>query len=638
VGAGYIPQHWLRTNDKVSSPDVLICFDTETRWETGERSEYHAGRCWALSRTLRHDMEPDMPRQWKCSGTDFDNLAALVNDWTGRVKESWCFAHNLGFDLAVTALPVRLDRYGWQVADFWLGDESTWIILKKDKSKLILTDSWSWLHASLDQVARTMRRRKLTLPQNDTNDAYWLARCTDDVDILTKALVTLMDWWDRNELGKWGITGSSCGWAAARHKMKPKSLVVGPDRDRSAFERRAIYGGRREAFYVGPVAECFTSDYDFVAAYPTTVANVPIPKRAGRHFESLSTDSAILRAQHTGIIAEVTVTTEVPIVPCRIKGEVWWPIGKFRTVLCQPEIILAMESGAKIEIGSGWAYALGTGLRRWAQWCLQIQNDCSGATPELAKMVAKGWGRSVIGRFAQRNSEELFRRPATNHGWKLEHGRDQRSGAPLDIVTMGGEERWLLRDQDGRDTFPAIFAWVESFTRAGLSRAITSRREGTVLQCDTDGWLERERSTRRPDPLPRVPWPFMVRRKGRYERTRIAGATQLWLDQERRLAGVGRLATAGPGQQFEWWDWPGLRWQLEHSETGTYQRTRRTAVLRGDSCKRWILADGTTLPVAVMVGSDGNNRLCGFLSSYLWQQEIGLGPVQHRALRALSDK
>ena len=130
----------------------------------------------------------------------------------------------------------------------------------------------------------------------------------------------------------------------------------------------------------------------------------------------------------------------------------------------------------------------------------------------------------------------------------------------------------------------------------------------------------------------------MVRRKGRYERTRVAGATQLWLDNERRLAGVGRAAEAGSTGSYEWWDWPGLRWQLEHSEPGVFTRTKRVAVLRGDSCKRWIMSDGTTLPVAVTLDDQGENKLCGFLSTYLWQQEIGLGPVQHRALQGLEDK
>jgi len=635
---GNVPAHWLRTNEKVWSPDRLIVFDTETRWTKEAGREVHYPRCWALDYICRH--LPDEPRESheRYFSTDIGELAETVDALSVRHGETWVFAHNLGFDLAVSALPERLGALGWVVSDFWLGDTSTWLSLRYKKSKLMLTDSWSWLPCRVEDIAKTLRRRKRDLPANTGSIEDWQARCADDVDILAKGLLVLMDWWDLNELGKWGITGSACGWAAARHKMPPKSILVGPDADRSRLERQAIYGGRREAWYVGHVAAAGASDYDFVAAYPTVVAHLAIPRKPLGHFDSLPCPELALSSETIGIIAEVTVTTDVPCAPVRIHGEVWWPIGTFRTVLASPEIALVLENGGKVTVGPGYSYALGKGLADWADWCTKTTHDRSGDTPELAKMMAKGWGRSVIGRFAQRNSQEVLRRPATRHGWHLEHGRQESTGAPLDIVTMGNEERWLLRDQDGRDTFPAIFAYVESCCRAALSRTILTRGSGKVLQCDTDGWLERERSSRRSPPLPDVPDPFVVSRKGRYSQVRIQAATQLWLDDERRMAGIGKNAQQHPRDTYEWLDWPGLRWQLQHGETGTFTRTKRVAVLHGDSVKRWVLRDGTTLPVAAQVSDEGSTRLCGFLSSYLWQQEIGLADVQHPALMKLRDK
>jgi hypothetical protein len=633
-----VPPHWLRTNEKVWTPDRLIVFDTETSWLTEEKREIHVPRCWALDYVTRHLDGKVGVRHERYADTDIGELAPTVDALSFRTGETWVFAHNLGFDLAVSALPERLSDLGWTIADFWLGDESTWVILKQRSRKLVLTDSWSWLRMRVEDMAKTMRRRKLTLPANNGSKAAWLARCADDVDILQSALCTLMDWWDANELGKWGITGSACGWAAARHKMPPKSILVGPDDQRSQFERKAIYGGRREAWFVGHVATAGASDYDFVGAYPTVVAHLPIPRKPLGHFDHLPSGSPALTCSTIGVIAEVTVTTEVPCCPVRIGGEVWWPIGTFRTVLCSPEIALALEIGAKVDIGPGYSYSLAKGLSDWAEWCLATQHDRSGRTPQLAKMMAKGWGRSVIGRFAQRNSQEILRRPATRFGWHLEHGRDNGSGAPLDIVTMGGEERWLLRDQEGRETFPAIFAWVESACRAALTKTVLTRPVGAVLQCDTDGWLERERPSRRAIPLPEVPLPFDVHRKGRYEHVRVQAATQLWLDQERRTAGIGRSALELKLDQYSWWDWPTLRWQLQHGETGTFTRTKREAVIHGDSAKRWVLRDGTTRPVESRLDGSGNVGLVGFLSTYLFNQGPGLAPAQHPALRGLKDK
>jgi hypothetical protein len=635
---GYVPQHWLRTNDKVWTPDNLVVFDTETKWHTEGKREIHVPRCWALDYVTRHVDGRARELHERYADTDIAELAPTIDALAFRQRETWVFAHNIGFDLAISALPERLAQLDWTIADYWLGDESTWMILKQRSRKLVLTDSWSWLRIRVEDMAKTMRRRKLELPPNNGSKTAWLARCADDVDILARSLCTLMDWWDDNELGKWGITGSACGWAAARHKMPPKSILVGPDEARSSFERRAIFGGRREAWYVGHVTAAGASDYDFVGAYPTVVAHTPIPRKPVGHFPKLSIESFRKFPYTLGIIAEVMVTTDIPCCPVRLGGEVWWPTGTFRTVLASPEISLALELGATVDIGAGYSYSLAKPLARWAEWCLATQHDRSGCTPQLARMMAKGWGRSVIGRFAQRNSQEMFRRPATRMGWHLEHGIDNATQAPLDIITMGGEERWLIKNVEGRETFPAIFAWTESVCRAALSITILGRPPGAVLQCDTDGWLEREQHARRAPRLPDVPQPFTVARKGRYESVRVQAATQLWLDYERRTAGVGRSALELVRDTYSWMDWPTLRWQLMHSSTGTYTRTERTAVIRGDSVKRWVLKDGTTRPAVARIGSDGQTELVGWLSSYLMDQGVGLADLQHPLLRDLTDR
>jgi hypothetical protein len=305
--------------------------------------------------------------------------------------------------------------------------------------------------------------------------------------------------------------------------------------------------------------------------------------------------------------------------------------------LAGPEIALALELGAKVEIGPGWCYDLGDGLKPWAQWIVELQDPDNTAVPPLVKMMAKGWGRSVLGRFASRTSREILRRPATAPGWSLEHGRHQESGSPLDILTIGGEERWLLQDQEGRDSLPALFAWVESACRAALTRIILSRPAGSVLQCDTDGWLEREAYRRQPDIMPEAPWPHRVARKGRYSSVQIIGPTHLELDKASRWAGVSQEREPTDSGAFSWWDWPGLRWQLQHAEHGTYQRQKRETRVHYDVVKRWVFRDGTTQPVSARLGPDGEAELV-LDPDVAWNHLQGrLAGEQHPRLAALLD-
>ena len=176
-------------------------------------------------------------------------LAYRLDNIGQERKETWAFAHNLGFDLTVSALPVTLEPYGWHTEDFWLGDESTWLIMKNGVHKLVLTDSWSWLHDSLRVVGKALRKRKVELPDNADSVDYWLKRCEGDVEILTRALTVLMDWWDENGCGQLGDNGliaaagrlhvTRCGQSPS-WSGRTKTVAI--------LERSAIFGGQARGF------------------------------------------------------------------------------------------------------------------------------------------------------------------------------------------------------------------------------------------------------------------------------------------------------------------------------------------------------------------------------------------------------
>ena len=119
---GYVPPHWLRENAKVWTPDNFLVFDTETSWVTEEKREVHTPRCWALDYVTRHNSMGPADQHERYADVDIRELAPTIDALAFRTRETWCFAHNLGFDLAVSALPERLADLGWGVADYWLGD------------------------------------------------------------------------------------------------------------------------------------------------------------------------------------------------------------------------------------------------------------------------------------------------------------------------------------------------------------------------------------------------------------------------------------------------------------------------------------------------------------------------------------
>ena len=187
-------------------------------------------RCWdAVVRHRRQSLARFNRRRYY-QGERAGQLAGLVEQSADDGEETWVVAHNVSFDLAVTSLPFILVDRGWALDGVHLGDESTWWVLKNDRRKIVITDSWSWVRCSLADAAKDINRRKVEAARRrrDSLEA-WHKRCRVDAEILDQMMATLMDWWDENDLGVFGITGAACGWRAMTRRPARSRILVGPE-------------------------------------------------------------------------------------------------------------------------------------------------------------------------------------------------------------------------------------------------------------------------------------------------------------------------------------------------------------------------------------------------------------------------
>jgi hypothetical protein len=635
--AQWTKPHWLAPGTTTTTPPVVISFDTETYTEQHEGKTVQRLRCWDAVVRVRtkqpHWIKPVTYHEGESAAT----LADLVQETTTAHSEVWVIAHNVSFDLAVTSLPFILVDRDWTLDGVHLGEESTWWVLVKGKRKVIITDSWSWLRCSLSEAAKDIKRRKVRLPDQVDDLATWHARCKKDAQILDEIIDTVMSWWQREQLGKFAITGAACGWRSLRQLTPPKRLLVGPDGDRTTFERRAIFGGLKDVYGVGQFHDTWFADYDFVGAYPSIMAAHPLPSMPSKPWSS---SKRLLESEPPSgrdYIAEVEITTHVPCAPCRVGDEIFSPVGTFRTVLSGPEVRYAQSVADSVTVISHRAYRTGYALADWAAWCLKVQNDTSGETPEVVKRITKGWGRSVSGRFAARTSQVIDTNPAMHLGWHLETGHDLDTGRALEYLSIGGVTQTIAKDLDGADVFPAVLAFIEGHCRVALRQMIATRDPRYVLQCNTDGWWEM-RATRRSDYTPDdVPWPHRIVRKALERRLLVNGPNHVMTPHERRYSGVPANAIEGVGGKMKWSDWPGLRWQLEYGATGEYHRPEREVVMASHYVKRWVLDSGETIPVTTRVAKGGLNAIEPWCRS--WGQREGdvLSPYQVESLIAVNE-
>lgn len=632
-----VPVHYLRANHTSWSPPALFSFDTETKSVLDGDNEVMTLRLWSARFTDRRKPRRVPAIDESQHGTYGDELALWLHKLCKQRRTVWGYAHNLGFDLCTSSLIDHLVKLRWQVTEFAISSGAPFVRLKHGDSSLTLADSWSWLNTRLEDAADAMGMRKPPLPKPDDTPQIWLERCQADTAILHSAMLALMDWWDKESLGRWNVTGGASGMNAMRHIPSPQRILIRPDDEECDHDRKAIYGGRRSVWQTGKTTYGHYSEVDIEKAYTTVCRTMPLPVGRQATFTNLPTDHRWLNCERWGVIAECVVCTDTARVPVRIDNSVWYPVGRFTTTLAGPDIRELRDHGELESIGPGWLHQLGYALRPWAEWCIDSLADETGKTPDVAKLVHRTWARSVIGKWAQRGYEVIPIGQAPQDGWHYEDAWHHGKNVPASIIDFAGTRYQVAAVNQADNAYPAILAFVESYVRVALGRAITAIGDEHMVACDTDGYLCDSTGLGNVCKANRVISPLTLRPKRHYRRIRVIGPQHLELGSDRRMSGIPRSAEPGPDGKLYARTWPKLAWQLANGRQGAYVRPQQSYQLAATYAPGWVLSDGSVVPVELELGPDGHNRVVPFPKTRYGRSGALLAAHQHRRLERYRD-
>ena len=668
--------HWLRGNARESTPRQLIVLDTESSQTSDEKRELHTLRCWVARVIVRGDPAPSVTSCVQREGGDRTQLTDLV-EATVRSKGTWrLFTHNLSYDLGLTRLPLDLIDRGWSLGRHNLASDSPWAYLKKGSRGLWLCDSFSWLPTSVEKLGEAQGIAKPKLPTELDDIEVWMNRCRADVEILSNALLELMTEWDRRELGFWSVTGPASGWNTMLHfprrgkktssaviestPTNPKGhgagerVLIEPDPVARAFERAALYSGRRDVWRVGKITGGPFAEVDLKQAHLSICANLPLPYRRWDRFDRLELNDWRLARRAAGVVAEVVVNCPAPRYPVRVRGVVLHPVGRFQTVLAGPEIEEAESRGELESVGAGYGYHLGTVMQPWAQWALGVVNSDQDEVAPTLKMAVRSWGRTVPGRWGMTHAKALQSGESHVQGWELEPitlGSPPRRGY---IFHCAGRWTESVSDEEADDSFPAVLAYIQSYCRLTLNKMLDALPETALVSCNTEGAWVADGGLRRvcghgthtcgntctrsdgwtyamPD-LSRATAPLEVRIKQTARTLKVLSPQHHQTDQARLYSGIPKAALELHRDQFTFWTWPKLKGQIEHGDPRGYVRERRTVNLAGVPNSRWCFQDGSTEPVEVTYAPETGNVIQK-PSEAILARHGPLRPLQHPVLR-----
>ena len=695
-----VTAHYLASNDSSWTPPAVLTLDTETE-VIQTYPEVQQLRCWHVRADYRLGTRRLPGEHVEGGGVTATDLARRVDRWARKWDQTWIYCHNLNFDLAVTKLPLLLAGQGWATTDMAVDGASPWMVLERNGAKVIITDSHAIWPVPLAELATITGIVKPQLPDGD-DAASWMTRCAADTLILHTALLTAMDYHDAHQLGRWAMTGAAIGWNTMRHLQAARTskrarkarqlqglpgvdpaaqpIIISPDPAGLTHDRLAIYGGRRQTWRHGRLPAGDYHEVDFERAYQTIMASCPLPRSRGRWFEELPTDSRLVDdpCHQWGIIAEVELDTDTPRWPCRVpvtptalppgpardqtgmpsgaKTRVFYPVGRFRTVLAGPDIAEARRLGCLRSVRHGQVHQLGRAIQPWAQWSLAAQDNPD--TPGVVRLALKHQGRAVAGKWAQRSWTKTVIGLSTTYGWSYQDAWVNDSQTRGAIIDMAGTKFLSVPDRDGDNAYPAVLAWIESYTRVALGRAIDRLGAGAVVQCDTDGMIVDTRSVVTAGESnghaagDRVPAggdltgaltatmddtaPLRLRDKTAYRTLEIVGPQHLTLDGHKRWSGVPGSAQRQADGSYSAWTWPKLAWQMTNGDSRGYTRVVQTYRLANSYAPGWLLSDGTVVAPEATIDDDGTSVLVPYSDSRYASQGYRLAPGQPAALEPLA--
>jgi len=627
-----VPWHYLRPNPRTTTPRRVVTFDTEAWVRPDPHGTVQTFRLGVAAFDRRRTDHGHAPGTEWADVDDPTELWRWVHDRTATRETLWVYAHNLDYDLQLSSGIPELNRLGYEVKAFGGEAGATWFRLANGSRRLVLADLRSWLPLPLAEVGRAVGLQKGQLPPWRAGRQRWATYCRRDVEILRAAVLRLLEWWAVEDMGHWPLTGPAGAMAAFRHRHLATRLLVHRDPEVLELEREAYHCGRAEVNRHGLQEQGPYIDHDLVSAYAMIAGAVQLPRRLAGVRKDLSVEDWRRLEARTCTVSRVQVTTEEPVVPARTEHGTCWPVGTFRTALCGPEVELALEVGAQVQLLETALYHRGPILQGWAEWVLGALHGPHAVTDPLAHRVIKTWSRALIGKFGQRGFRMELVGEAPTERWVAGEYLDLEDGRRGSTYQLGHQLYIRTADGEGANSLPAISAYVASHLRATLTRTLRALPADGWVYADTDGILVTPAGEAAMAGITAHGSPGSWSPKGTYRRVLALGVQDLVLDGRPHIHGVPRSAVETEPRSWSYVQWPGLSWHLRRALVGRFTTRQVVHHLQAPYSRGWLCSCGGVHPLRLQL-VDGANVVLPWSRS--GHARKGHAPADRRQLRAL---
>lgn len=381
-----------------------------------------------------------------------------------------------------------------------------------------------------------------------------------------------------NRLGSLKTTAASQAMHAYRYRFLRSIILCHDNLPALGLERNTMYAGRCEAWHVGKVPRG-VYNLDFKAHYPAAVIGQPIPARLRGFVLGCEPSPVELMKRGFLCISEVTLDTAENNYPVRFSsarharaglstdrrtgnvlakdGDLVYPVGRFATALCGPELSIAFSRGHVSRIHSTAWYEPSELFTQWACELGIIEEQAKQTCLPGVRAFVKRMRNSLFGKFGQWDwrwidAPNTFARMPYDT-W---YGPNPDGGPAIRYRSIGWSAQMERKLGESQESCPAIAAWVYSLARVRLLMAIECAGRDNVYYMDADSiWCNHDGFRRLEEQgwiNPNLPGKLVI--KGMHESLTIYGLKQYVCDGKQIHAGV---PNATPGSHLQGWMYRG---------------------------------------------------------------------------------
>lgn len=490
-------------------PANLLFVDTETKSTINPENlgSSHARLWFGWAYACRLEGTTITREKW-CRFETPEEFWEFARARCDQKRPLYVFAHNLGFDLTILDFWQFGEVEGMVQNYIVLEDPPTFMKVTWNGCPVNFIDTLNYWRSSLAELGESVQCPKLEMPRINASKEKWDEYGKNDVKVITKAVLSLIEFIREYDLGNFAISQASLAMNAFRRKFMRVPIYIHDNYKALELERESYHGGLVHCFHIGQVANKKLHCLDVNSLYPYCMLQ-PVPTKILRRYRELSVRELRLQCRNKGSVARVKIASDVHTFPIHKDNRLLEARGTFTTVLAGPELARALETNSVVKCYEAAFYETNVIFDEYVNFFFGMRQKYSKNIDPTKNHFFKILLNSLYGKFAQNAYEwrtldhETIRTiyadaskslPAAYSSpnfqpivdWGQSKWFPMELGRSLQVRFIGGELQVKYQIGEHGESFPLISSYITAYAREHLRMLIGIAGIDSTYYCDTD--------------------------------------------------------------------------------------------------------------------------------------------------------